>query len=145
MTDTAATILAVDDDGSVLGLLGDILRQAGYRVLLANGGWSAIQAYEKSEERVHLLLTDVIMPKLSGPELAKWLLARRPEVKVLYMSGYTDDKLREVSVSDSGIALLQKPFRREDLMRKLKELLARKTESARPSPFSDQPQSTLLQ
>jgi len=123
VTDTAATILAVDDDGSVLGLLGDVLRQAGYRVLLADGGWSAIQAYEKSEERVHLLLTDVIMPDLTGPVVAERLRARQPDLQVLFISGFHDAELVQRFVTRKGFALLPKPFTVDGLLRVVRESL----------------------
>jgi len=123
MTDTAATILAVDDDGVVLGLLGEILRQAGYRVLLADGGWSAIQAYEKSPERVHLLLTDVIMPDLTGPVVAERLLSRQPDLQVLFISGFHDADLVQRFVTRKGFALLPKPFTVEGLLRVVRESL----------------------
>jgi len=121
MTDTAATILAVDDDGVVLGLLGEILRQAGYRVLLADGGWSAIQAYEKSPERVHLLLTDVIMPDLTGPVVAERLLSRQPDLQVLFISGFHDADLVQRFVTRKGFALLPKPFAVEGFLRVVRE------------------------
>jgi len=123
MTDTAATILAVDDDGVVLGLLGEILRQAGYRVLLADGGWSAIQAYEESPERVHLLLTDVIMPDLTGPVVAERLLSRQPDLQVLFISGFHDADLVQRFVTRKGFALLPKPFTVEGLLRVVRESL----------------------
>jgi len=123
VTDTAATILAVDDDGSVLGLLGDVLRQAGYRVLLADGGWSAIQAYEKSEERVHLLLTDVIMPDLTGPVVAERLRARQPDLQVLFISGFHAAELVQRFVTRKGFALLPKPFTVDGLLRVVRESL----------------------
>ena len=129
MTDTAATILAVDDDGSVLGLLGDVLRQAGYRVLLADGGWSAIQAYEKSEDRVHLLLTDVIMPDLTGPVVAERLLSRQPDLQVLFISGFHDAELVQRFVTRKGFSLLPKPFTVDGLLRVVRESLA----AVRPS------------
>lgn len=123
MTDTAATILAVDDDGVVLGLLGEILRQAGYRVLLADGGWSAIQAYEKSPERVHLLLTDVIMPDLTGPVVAERLLSRQPDLQVLFISGFHDADLVQRFVTRKGFSLLPKPFTVDGLLRVVRESL----------------------
>ena len=123
MTDTAATILAVDDDGSVLGLLDVVLREAGYRVLLADGGRSAIQAYEKCAERVHLLLTDVIMPDLTGPVLAERLLSRQPDLQVLFISGFHDADLVQQFVTRRGFSLLPKPFTAEGLLRVVRESL----------------------
>src|ERR1035441_8713032 len=84
------TILAVDDDHGVLGLLDAALRSAGYRVLLADGGRHAIEVYENSENPVHLLLTDVIMPDLTGPVVAQRLLAKQPDLQVLFISGFHD-------------------------------------------------------
>ncbi|MBZ5586296.1 MAG: response regulator, partial [Acidobacteriia bacterium] len=75
---SSPTILAVDDDRSVLGFLDTTLRNAGYRVLVADGGWNAIREFEKSPEPVHLLLTDVIMPDLTGPVLAERLRVKQP-------------------------------------------------------------------
>jgi two-component system, cell cycle sensor histidine kinase and response regulator CckA len=123
MIDNVATILAVDDDGSVLSLLGDILRQAGYRVLLADGGWSAIQAYENSEERIHLLLADVIMPDLTGPVVAERLLSRQPDLQVLFISGFHDAELVQRFVTRKGFSLLPKPFTVEGLLRVVRESL----------------------
>jgi len=123
VTDTAATILAVDDDGSVLGMLGEILRQAGYRVLLADSGWSAIQAFEKSQERVHLLLTDVIMPDLTGLVVAERLRARQPDLQVLFIWGFHDAELVQRFVTHKGFSLLPKPFTVEGLLRVVRESL----------------------
>ena len=123
MTHAPPTILAVDDDASVLDLLGDILRQAGYRVLLADGGWSAIQAYDQSPDRVHLLLTDVIMPDLTGPVVAERLLARQPDLQVLFISGFHDAELVQRFVTRRGFSLLPKPFSVDGLLRVVRDSL----------------------
>jgi len=123
MIESAATILAVDDDGSVLGLLDAVLRQAGYRVLLADGGWSALETYDKCEERVHLLLTDVIMPDLTGPVVAERLRSRQPDLQVLFISGFHDAELVQRFVTRKGFSLLPKPFTVDGLLRVVRESL----------------------
>jgi DNA-binding NtrC family response regulator len=117
------TILAVDDDRSILGLLDATLSAAGYRVLLADGGRSAIQAYETSQEPVHLLLTDVIMPDLTGPVVAERLLARQPNLRVLFISGFHDADLVQRFVTRKGFTLLPKPFTPESLLRVVRQSL----------------------
>jgi DNA-binding NtrC family response regulator len=118
-----ATILAVDDDLSVLGLLDATLRMAGYRVLLADGGWSAIQAYESSTGPINLLLTDVIMPDLTGPVVAERLLARQPDLRVLFISGFHDADLVQRFVTRRGFTLLPKPFTPDSLLRVVRQSL----------------------
>jgi DNA-binding NtrC family response regulator len=118
-----ATILAVDDDRGVLHLLDDSLRSAGYRVLLADSGWSAVHAYENSREPIHLLLTDVIMPDLTGPVLAERLRANQPDLQVLFISGFHDADLVQRFVTLKGFALLPKPFTIEGLLRVVQESL----------------------
>jgi two-component system cell cycle sensor histidine kinase/response regulator CckA len=124
MSTPPPTILAVDDDRSVLGLLDQILRDAGYRVVLADGGWSAIQAYEKCVEKVSLLLTDVIMPDLTGPVIAERLRARQPDLRVLFISGFHDADLVQRFVTRKGFSLLPKPFTVDGLLRVVEESLA---------------------
>jgi two-component system, cell cycle sensor histidine kinase and response regulator CckA len=113
----APVILAVDDDQAVLSLLGKILTNAGYRVLLADGGWKAIRAFESSDEPVQLLLTDVIMPDLTGPVVAERLRARQPSLKVLFISGFHDADLVQKFVARKGFTLLPKPFTVDGLLR----------------------------
>jgi len=119
-----ATILAVDDDRAVLGLLVTALRGAGYRVLSADGGWAAIAAYEKAADAVDLLLTDVIMPDLTGPVLAERLCARQPGLAVLFISGFHDAGMVQRFVTHKGFTLLPKPFKLESLLRVVEEALA---------------------
>ena len=118
-----ATILAVDDDRSVLGLLNQALGGAGYRVLLADGGWNAVRVFEKSEAPIQLLLTDVIMPDLTGPVLAERLRARQPDLPVLFISGFHDADLVQRFVTLKGFTLLPKPFTVEGLLRVVQESL----------------------
>jgi DNA-binding NtrC family response regulator len=119
-----ATILAVDDDGAVLRLLEHTLSTAGYRVLAAQGGWSALEAFEKSVERVDLLLTDVIMPDLTGPVVAERLCAKQPGLAVLFISGFHDADLVQRFVTRKGFTLLPKPFTVDSLLRVVEESLS---------------------
>src|SRR5579871_417920 len=118
------TILAVDDDQSILRLLDQVLHDAGYRVLLADGGWNAIREFEGSHEPVELLLTDVIMPDLTGPVLAERLRARKPDLQVLFISGFHDADLVQHFVTRKGFTLLPKPFTIDSLLRSVQECLA---------------------
>ena len=113
----ASTILAVDDDPAVLGFLDHVLRGAGYRVLLADGGWRAIETYENSPSPVNLLVTDVIMPDLTGPVVAERLRSRQPDLAVLFISGYHDADLVQRFVKTRGFTLLPKPFTVDGLLR----------------------------
>ena len=117
------TILAVDDDRRILHFVEDALRTAGYRVLLADSGRSAIEAFESSREPVHLLLTDVIMPDLTGPVVAERLRARQPDLRVLFISGFHDADLVQRFVTAKGFALLPKPFTVNALLRVVEESL----------------------
>ncbi|HKE25683.1 MAG TPA: response regulator [Bryobacteraceae bacterium] len=118
-----STILAVDDDPAVLGFLDHVLRGAGYHVLLADGGWRAIETYENSPEPIHLLLIDVIMPDLTGPVVAERLRAKQPDLQVLFISGYHDADLVQRFVRKRGFTLLPKPFTVEGLLRGVEESL----------------------
>jgi two-component system cell cycle sensor histidine kinase/response regulator CckA len=118
------TILAVDDDPAVLRLLDQILRSAGYNVVLANSGWRAIEAFEHSAEPVELLLTDVIMPDLTGPVVAERLRAKQPDLRVLFISGYHDADMVQRFVTRKGFALVPKPFTMDGLLRGVEQSLA---------------------
>ena len=116
-----STILAVDDDPAVLGFLDHVLQGAGYRVLLADGGWRAIEAFENSPVRVDLLLIDVIMPDLTGPVVAERLRAKQPDLQVLFISGYHDADMVQRFVRKRGFTLPPKPFTVEALLRGVEE------------------------
>jgi two-component system, cell cycle sensor histidine kinase and response regulator CckA len=116
------TILAVDDDRAILNLLQRTLDAAGYRVLAAAGGWEAVRKFE-SGESVELLLTDVIMPDLTGPVLAERLRAQKPDLRVLFISGFHDADLVQRFVTRKGFTLLPKPFTVTALLRVVREAL----------------------
>lgn len=118
------TVLVVEDEPAFRDFLVEGLRGAGYRALAAENGVEALRTAEEHKGAINLVLTDVIMPQMSGPELVKCLKQVHPEISILYMSGYADDKLQGDSVSD-GLALIQKPFYLQDLLRKIKETLSR--------------------
>ncbi len=118
-----ATILAVDDDRQVLALMDSCLRDAGYEVVCAENGWSAVQAFESCEQPVHLLLTDVIMPDLTGPVLAERLRTRQPNLPVLFISGFHDADLVQRFVTRKGFTLLSKPFTVSALLRVVEQAL----------------------
>lgn len=117
------TILLVEDDETVRRLVREILRGSGYRVLETRGGDQAVLLSERYGRPIHLLLTDVVMPQMSGRELAEGVARSHPEAKVLYMSGYTDAAVVHRGVPDTGGAYLQKPFPPEALARKVREIL----------------------
>jgi two-component system cell cycle sensor histidine kinase/response regulator CckA len=121
------TILAVDDDGAVLSLLGRALSQAGYHVMLADGGRSAIEKFESCPERVHLLVTDVVMPDLTGPVVAERLTSQQPGLPVLFISGFHDADMVQRFVTAKGFTLLAKPFTIESLLRTVSECLGRES------------------
>ena len=114
-------VLVVEDEVEVRQLIRDVLRQAGYEVLDAHDGEHALRIAREVD--IHLLLTDVIMPRMSGRELAARVAEVRPDARVLYMSGYADDKLGQHGVLDPGIALIPKPLTPETLLRRLREML----------------------
>jgi len=116
-------ILVVEDEVEVRRLICEVLRGAGYDVIDAGDGEHALEVAAQVEGEIHLLLTDVIMPKLSGRQLAAHFLELRPLARVLYMSGYTDDKLGHHGVLDPDVELIQKPLTPEALLRRVRGVL----------------------
>ncbi len=117
------TILLVEDDETVRKLALRILKKQGYNVLEASGGGEALIICENYKETIHLILTDVVMPRMSGKELVERLMLIHPEMKVLYMSGYTDNVIAVHGILEKGIEYIQKPFTVEGLARKVREVL----------------------
>jgi PAS domain S-box-containing protein len=117
------TILLVEDDDQVRVVARGILRRSGYHVIEARNAGEALLHSEKHPTTIHLLLSDVVMPQMSGPELAKRLASARPDMKVLCMSGYTDDSIVRHGVLEAHIAYLQKPITPEALTTRVREVL----------------------
>jgi PAS domain S-box-containing protein len=117
------TILFVEDEENVRELVSEYLKARGYTVLEAGDGIAALELAEKHEGAIQMLITDVVMPKLSGRELATRVTARRQGLKVLYISGYTDDSVFRHGVLEGGMSFLQKPFNLKALAEKVREVL----------------------
>jgi signal transduction histidine kinase/ActR/RegA family two-component response regulator len=117
------TVLIAEDEEVVRTLAGESLRENGYTVLEARHGIEALALCEKHEGPIHLLLTDVVMPLMGGGELAERLARLRPELRVIYMSGYTDETIGGQGLPRSGEAFLQKPFTSQALALKVREVL----------------------
>lgn len=121
------TILVVEDEKSVRHLVMRILRNAGYTVLEARGGGEALLLCEKHDGPIALVISDVVMPRMSGRELVERLKSTRPEMKALFMSGYTDDAVTRHGIVENQTPFLQKPFSATDILRKVRAILDRRS------------------
>jgi two-component system cell cycle sensor histidine kinase/response regulator CckA len=119
------TILVVEDEKAVRELTVRMLQRLGYSVLIAGSGAEAIEISSARPDRISLLLTDVVMPNMSGRQLADILAETRPDMKVIYLSGYTENTVIHHGVLDAGIEFLPKPFSREVLGKKIRDVLAK--------------------
>ena len=117
------TILLVEDEPNLRRLAQQYLEKQGYRILEAEDGAAALQISSGHQGKIDLLLTDVVMPGMNGRELAAQITAHRPEIRVLYMSGYTENAIGHDGLLDAGINLLQKPFSLPTLKERVRELL----------------------
>jgi two-component system cell cycle sensor histidine kinase/response regulator CckA len=126
-SDTAAggseTVLLVEDEESVRELVRDTLLGKGYKVIEAQNGEAGLKVSEEHAGTIHVLITDVVMPGMGGRELAQRVSAARPHIKVLFLSGYTEDAIIHEGVLEPGTAFLQKPFTLQMLSRKVREVL----------------------
>ncbi|HSB60893.1 MAG TPA: PAS domain S-box protein, partial [Vicinamibacteria bacterium] len=119
----AETILLVEDEEAVRGLVREILEGAGYRVLEAASGDDALQLSGDHAGPIHLMVTDVVMPGMSGPQLVRRMADSRPDMRILYASGYTDDALGPHGVLKPGVAFIQKPWSPDLLAARVREVL----------------------
>jgi PAS domain S-box-containing protein len=117
------TILLVEDEQVVRDLVGQVLQSKGYAVLEATSGEHALQLSSAHQGPIHLLVADVVLPGLSGPEVAAQLIAARPELRVIYMSGYTPEIIMRYGISENHRLFLQKPFRPATLLAHVREAL----------------------
>jgi len=117
------TILVVEDEEQVRTLVSAVLRRAGYQVLEAQNGGEGLLISEQYAGPVALLLTDVIMPRMNGRELAERLQQTRPDMRVLYVSGHTDNLALQRTTDDASLAFLAKPITPQALLRKVRETL----------------------
>jgi CheY-like chemotaxis protein len=120
--DGSQTVLVVEDAEALRELTRELLERQGYRVLSAANAAEALRQFE-GDSRIDVILTDVVMPGASGPELTRQLMKQQPSLKVIYMSGYTEEATLRHGIAHSGVAFLQKPFTSEALGRKLHEVL----------------------
>ncbi|MDH3328493.1 MAG: response regulator [Desulfobulbaceae bacterium] len=116
------TILLVEDDDSVREMIKTFLEPTGYNILQAQNGFDAVETSKTCEGEIHLLLTDVIMPKMNGQEVADELKKTRPEMQIIFMSGYTDDVIAHHGVLEAGVNFIQKPISLSRLAKKLREV-----------------------
>ena len=117
------TLLLVEDEELVRKVVARVLDRAGYHVLVAGTGADALAMCEDLRTPIDALVTDIVMPGMGGKELATHIAARYPDIKILFMTGYTDDEILRKGILDQGRALILKPFGPEELLRKLREVL----------------------
>ena len=118
------TILLVEDEGDVRELVRTILSGQGYEVIIARNPEHAEEIAGRFPGEIHLLLTDVVMPGTSGRELAARIMAKRPNIRVLYMSGYTENVVTSGGLLEEGLSFLQKPFSPAVLAHRIREVLS---------------------
>lgn len=119
------TILLVEDSKVIRDMAGETLRLCGYTVVEASGSGEALLMCEGKDIGIDLMLTDVVMPLMSGPELAQRLTRERADMKVLFMSGYTDNEMARHGILERDVNFIQKPFTPSLLSRKIREVLDR--------------------
>ena len=119
-----ATVLVVEDAPALRSLISEALEHSGYRVLLANDGTEALRICQEHSGPIHLLLTDVVMPNMNGRDLVQRLKNIRSGIRIIFMSGYTNDVVVQHGLSDASVEFMQKPFTGNELVHKIAELLS---------------------
>ena len=119
------TILVVEDEATVRGFTRTVLERQGYRVLDAEEGMEALRIASEFPDSIELMITDVVMPRMSGRELAERITALIPDLKVIFLSGYAEDAVAHHGVLDDNINFLAKPYNRDDLLTLIREVLDR--------------------
>jgi two-component system, cell cycle sensor histidine kinase and response regulator CckA len=117
------TVLLVEDDALLLQLVSEVLRHAGYRVLEASNAGEALLVCEQHTGEIHLLLSDVVLPRLNGLELAARVRRQHPNIKVVFMSGYADESIARFGALPPGDILIEKPIAPEALLARLRDVL----------------------
>ncbi|MEW6236728.1 MAG: Cache 3/Cache 2 fusion domain-containing protein [Candidatus Omnitrophota bacterium] len=119
------TVLLVEDEEAVRNTVSEILADSGYAVLPARNGQEALELCKTRQDDIQLLITDVVMPDMSGVETSQRLSQMRPDIKILFMSGYTDNAILRHGILDESVAFIQKPFTPDNLLRKVREVLTK--------------------
>jgi len=122
MRPASQTILVVEDEDAIRTIVVTVLGRRGYRVLAASTPSAAVDLFRKHGEVIDLMITDVIMPEMNGPALAERLIAARPDLRVLFISGYTDGVM--LDATNPNISFLSKPFQPSTLAGKVREILS---------------------
>jgi CheY-like chemotaxis protein len=117
------TILLVEDENAVRNIVRIVLTRFGYNVLEAANGNEALEIVGTYEQPIQMLLTDVVMPGMHGPEVARAIVRKMPAIRVIFMSGYVDDARTREGLADSTSSFIQKPFSSEDLAQKVRAVL----------------------
>ncbi len=132
ITQGCETILLAEDSESLREMVREYLESVGYTVLEAASGNEALQRAKEFNRTIHLLLTDVVMPEMSGPELARQMVSLRPGMKVIFTSGYTDDAIARQGAIDPAVAFIQKPYRPKALAWKIRQVLGEPAQKGEP-------------
>jgi two-component system, cell cycle sensor histidine kinase and response regulator CckA len=122
----AGTVLVVEDESAVRSLVRRILERRGYNVLTAENGLQALELVGSYPDRIHLVITDVVMPNMGGRELSLNLTRMRPDLRILYMSGYTEDDVVRHRVGEQIVSFISKPFSSDALIDKVRTMLEEK-------------------
>jgi CheY-like chemotaxis protein len=125
ITKRTETVLLAEDDEDLRGVTSQILEESGYTVIEAVDGEDAVEKYKENREKIDLLILDMVMPKKSGKTVYDEIRREHPEVKALFMSGYTSDVISKKVALGEGLALISKPFRPKEFLKKIREVVSK--------------------